>query len=145
MIVIFIPEDPTPKARARVGRRGAWTPRKTAEAERMVRHFAAVAMAGREQLTGPLIVEIAYTLAMPKSWSGRRLAEMNDTAHVQLPDVDNLLKLTLDALNGVVWADDRQIYSLSATKRWGRWGETVVKARAAVEAPIAPALKVAAE
>jgi len=32
-------------------------------------------------------------------------------------DVDNLVKLVLDALNGVVWDDDSQILALSASKQ----------------------------
>lgn len=32
------------------------------------------------------------------------------------PDVDNIAKLVLDALNGVMWADDAQIVHLDVTK-----------------------------
>jgi len=32
------------------------------------------------------------------------------------PDLDNLLKLVMDALNGVAWRDDRQVIVAAATK-----------------------------
>jgi len=31
-------------------------------------------------------------------------------------DLDNYVKLTLDALNGVAWEDDRQVVRISAVK-----------------------------
>jgi Holliday junction resolvase RusA-like endonuclease len=34
------------------------------------------------------------------------------------PDVDNLAKLAMDALNGVFWIDDAQIADLTVTKRY---------------------------
>jgi len=41
-------------------------------------------------------------------------------------DLDNLLKIHLDALNGVAFADDALICEILATKRWGdRNGVTV--------------------
>lgn len=41
--------------------------------------------------------------------------EPEDTSVAQA-DIDNLLKLTMDALNGVAWNDDRQVVRLSAVK-----------------------------
>lgn len=46
---------------------------------------------------------------------------LNPTApgeHTEAPDVDNLLKLQLDALKGSVLHDDRQIVKLSSRKSW---------------------------
>jgi Holliday junction resolvase RusA-like endonuclease len=34
------------------------------------------------------------------------------------PDLDNVMKAVLDALNGVVYADDSQVINLVATKRY---------------------------
>lgn len=36
-----------------------------------------------------------------------------------LPDVDNYAKAILDACNGFVWVDDKQIVALDVSKRWG--------------------------
>ena len=37
--------------------------------------------------------------------------------HTSKPDVDNILKAVLDALNGLAWGDDCQIASAKITKR----------------------------
>jgi Holliday junction resolvase RusA-like endonuclease len=35
---------------------------------------------------------------------------------MQMPDLDNIVKLASDALNGLAWEDDRQIVSIEAHK-----------------------------
>lgn len=40
------------------------------------------------------------------------------TSHQQKPDVDNLAKAVLDALNGIAFADDSQVGELIVGKRW---------------------------
>lgn len=47
-------------------------------------------------------------------------------------DLDNLLKVVLDGLNGVLWADDRQVSHLSASRVLGvgkAMARTIVEAR----------------
>lgn len=39
------------------------------------------------------------------------------------PDIDNMAKLVMDALNGVIWEDDAQIVGLQAVKIWAQEGE----------------------
>src|SRR5262245_41300513 len=51
-------------------------------------------------LAGPLVVELAYTFPRPGSVSPRRRPAPDVN-----PDIDNLLKHQLDALNGVLWED----------------------------------------
>lgn len=38
--------------------------------------------------------------------------------HVQKPDVDKLIRATLDALTGLAFHDDQQVISVSGSKRW---------------------------
>src|SRR5262249_42208507 len=42
-------------------------------------------------------------------------------------DVDNYAKLALDACNGLLWKDDRQIVSLSMTKAYGTKGRVAIQ------------------
>ncbi len=60
-------------------------------------------------LTGPLIVALTFVMPRPKSknWKSR---EMPRYPHDGKPDRDNLMKSFQDALNGLLWADDSQIF-----------------------------------
>jgi len=88
-----------------------YTPEKTRSDEALVRSFGMAAMAGRKPLEGPLWLSIEIRLIPPASWSKAKRAS---AVHVTgKPDLDNVLKLIGDALNGVCWIDDSQISALS--------------------------------
>ena len=75
-------------------------------------------------LTGPLSVECTFTFRRPKAHfrTGKYAGVLKDSAPavmVSTPDVDNVAKFYLDALNGKAFVDDRQIVRLEATKRYG--------------------------
>lgn len=59
-------------------------------------------------LSGPLRVDCVFVMPRPKSkiWKTK---PMPRERHCIKPDRDNLLKSTLDALNGIAWVDDSQI------------------------------------
>jgi Holliday junction resolvase RusA-like endonuclease len=61
-------------------------------------------------LAGPLSVRMIFYLPRPKS------APKRVVHHLTKPDVSNLVKIVEDALNGVVWYDDKQIVRLVAEK-----------------------------
>jgi Holliday junction resolvase RusA-like endonuclease len=120
-----IPGPPVGKARPRFSRRGAatiaYTPGKTARHEERVALIARSAMRGCRPLTGPVQVHVDITMPVPASWSRRRRREAIDRtiAPTVKPDIDNVLKLLLDAMSGICYADDRQIVGLTATKFYG--------------------------
>lgn len=53
---------------------------------------------------------------------GRRMG----SPHVSTPDADNIAKLVKDALNGIAYADDAQVYSLTVTKIYSDHARTSV-------------------
>jgi Holliday junction resolvase RusA-like endonuclease len=57
---------------------------------------------------------------IPKSWNKTKteLATRQLIAPAK-PDVDNIVKIVLDALNRVVYVDDTQVVLCVATKEWG--------------------------
>jgi Holliday junction resolvase RusA-like endonuclease len=55
---------------------------------------------------------------MPKSWSKKKKAVMWGKPHTSKPDIDNLVKAILDALNGVAFNDDSQIWEIQSSKIW---------------------------
>ena len=71
--------------------------------------------AGIKPLDGPVAVNVRFYLPRPK-----RLLKKKDPdealPHTVKPDVDNLWKSTADALKGLAWNDDSQVYRTTASK-----------------------------
>lgn len=96
---LWIPGEPKPKARPRVYQGHAMTPDATKNAEGRVYAEFRRKYPDMPPLEDELIVKADF-------WTSRR----------GRPDVDNLLKLVLDALNGCAWVDDDQIVDLRGVK-----------------------------
>lgn len=79
-------------------------------------------------LDGPLKVTINFYRPIQKSLSKKERSRRLSGAHrpTVKPDVDNYVKSTLDALNGVLWADDAQIVELQAAKLYSEHPHLVV-------------------
>lgn len=60
----------------------------------------------------PIEVTIIVYRALPKS-RPKRIESEPDTFK---PDLDNIVKAVMDALNGIAWRDDAQIVSINASK-----------------------------
>lgn len=75
---------------------------------------------------GPVRVSLTFHFAMPVSWPAWRRKLLLGQPHTQKPDVDNLQKLALDALKGVFFVDDAQVYDIHSRKAWGEQDETSV-------------------
>jgi Holliday junction resolvase RusA-like endonuclease len=90
----------------------AFTPERTRSYEAALRFAAQEAMGNRTPLDGALGITVIARMPIPVSWSRKKRAvALNGFIRpTTKPDVDNLVK-TLDALNNVVWIDDRQICS----------------------------------
>lgn len=125
MIAFVVATTPIGKARPRFARAGgfvrAYTPTKTIAFEATVAASARHAMGGRGPLAGPLSVEIRAAMPIPASWSAKRRAAAMDglTLPTSKPDADNVAKAILDALNGICFADDAQVVTLTVRKAYG--------------------------
>jgi len=112
-ITFTVPMTPVAKARARSTGRGGRhiTPSKTRKAEADIATYATRAMAGRQPLTGPVELRLAFYFTPPASWpaSKREKALRYMAWKISKPDVDNLQKSVMDAGNGILWKDDSQI------------------------------------
>lgn len=97
-------------ARPRVTRNGTYTPKRTREYRRLVRD--AFTASGGRKLSGPLDVRIDVYRELPKS-RPKRVTSEPDTFK---PDIDNIQKNVLDALNGLAWDDDAQVVHVDAWK-----------------------------
>lgn len=68
---------------------------------------------------GPVSVDVAFAFPRPASHRGRHGLLRSAPAHKSTaPDLDKLVRSTLDALTAVCWADDRQVVAVHATKQW---------------------------
>jgi Holliday junction resolvase RusA-like endonuclease len=66
-------------------------------------------------LDGPLELSMQCLLPRPKRLVWKR-RPMPAVPHTSKPDVDNLAKAVFDALNGLLWQDDSQVYQASVSK-----------------------------
>ena len=98
---------PQAKQRPRFARGHSYTPQKTREAEASVVGAFKAKYFDFVPLSSPLSVTMLFQFKKPKK----------EKKHfTQRPDVDNLVKTVMDALNGVAWEDDAQIVQLVAQK-----------------------------
>lgn len=125
------------KQRARVTRRGTYTPPETVKAERALAQEAQVARV--QMLTGPVALSVFIWIEPPVSWSKSKRADAAARRKwvTVKPDVDNVLKLVGDALNGVAWADDKQIACVQIEKRYAANPATVISWHGLVD-PVGP-------
>ena len=97
--------------------------------------FLSMAMKYRPKhpVEGLVIITFAFWMMIPKGYSQKFKTEAQDwgdlnehiplwkqfkssLAHLKRPDTDNLIKLVMDALNGVYWKDDSQVQFRAAFK-----------------------------
>ena len=102
------------KGRPRFTRGGRpYTPKATRDYERAIREAFENAN-GRppEPFSGPIAVCIMTYRQLPNSAPKSVISEQD----THKPDIDNVAKIVLDALNGVAWKDDAQVVSLTVSK-----------------------------
>lgn len=68
----------------------------------------------------PIAVELIARFEPANSESKKRKSLMvsNMIRYTKKPDIDNIAKAALDALNGLAWHDDSQVVSLLVRKRY---------------------------
>ena len=121
---------PVGKGRPRFKRVGnfvqTYTPANTAEYERLVK--LRFQNAGGAITDKPVRVEITAFFAPPKSTRKREKADMlaNRILPMKKPDVDNIAKIILDALNKIAYVDDAQVIELSVIKRYADEAKVIV-------------------
>jgi Holliday junction resolvase RusA-like endonuclease len=107
-----------PKRRPRFTRTGfIYSPAKTRKYEAHGRLAAQLVMGDRPPLSGAVCLAALVELPIPASWSKRRTAAaiVGGIRPTSRPDVDNFLKSAMDAINGIVVADDSMSQDPGAT------------------------------
>lgn len=129
MVEIVIDGKPVGKKAPLHGKGFTYTPAKTRAFEAHGRMAAQIAMAGKSPTSEPVHVDVWAILPIPSSWSQkrRRQAALGFIRPTTKPDVDNYAKSALDACNGIVFEDDRQVDVLSVTKAYGSDPKLIIK------------------
>lgn len=122
-VYITIPLEPQPKLRPRFrvvrGRVFTHTPYETKNFENQVAALYINKADGKKfERYKPLEVRISFFMEIPKSFTKKKRADIESglLSHTVKPDLDNLTKSVLDALNGIAWYDDAQIVELKVNK-----------------------------
>lgn len=121
---------PVGKGRPRFARVGAgvrsYTPAKTKNAEEVIA-LAWKSQSG-EKVEGAVQLKLTAVFAPPKSISKKKQEELIGTPYEHKPDLDNIVKLVCDALNGKAWADDSTVTGMKLSKIYGREDRLIVEA-----------------
>ena len=118
-LIFSVEGDPVGKQRPRFSKGHTYTPKKSVDYEKQIADKAQSAMGPTEPLETPVAAYIYINHAIPASYSKKRKeACLNRFERPKKPDLDNVAKSFLDAMNGIVYKDDVQVVSLHVTKRY---------------------------
>ena len=113
MISFFVSHEPAPQGSKTAtvvnGRAVMFEASKKVKPYReAVKKQAIEAMRNREMITDPVEITLHFLMPRPKS--------VNRIWHTVKPDIDKLVRASLDPLTGVVFKDDAQVVAISAAK-----------------------------
>ena len=125
MIQLNIPGNPKPQARPRLGKSGVYNPSKKHKASAQ---WSIATQYSEKPLEEPVEILLEFYFSAPVSSSKKKQNEMyhGDIPYTKKPDVDNLIKLTLDAMNGIVFKDDSLVVKITAVKRYSANPKTLI-------------------
>lgn len=107
----------------------AYTPTKTKTYEYSVRQWFVLKYPRFEMLQNRVKVTIKAYFDIPKSTSKKDRAKMlaGEISPTKKPDVDNIVKIILDALNKFAFKDDTQVVELIVEKVYSEESKVYVK------------------
>lgn len=126
-----VPGKITGKGRPRVNTTTAiaYTPAKTKEYEELVKQYFIIKYRRINPLEGRIKINITAYFSVPKNTSKKQEENMlnNAISPTKKPDIDNIAKIILDALNKLAFKDDNQITKLEIEKKYGTEEKIFVK------------------
>lgn len=107
----------------------AYTPNDTKDYENLIKQYFKIKYPRYEPLEGRISVKIEAYFEVPKSTSkkDKQMIEEGSLSPTKKPDIDNIVKIVLDALNKMAFKDDNQITKLEVEKFYGKEEKIVVK------------------
>lgn len=129
-IVLTIEGKPLAKSRPRIFSRGgrSFAYDKQSEQMKLMKEIIK-SQVHSPLLEGPIIIHMAFHFQVPKYFTKKKFHEavQKKLWHTKKPDIDNLIKAAADVCTGTVYADDRQIVEIIATKCYSLTDYTVIE------------------
>ena len=97
-----------------------YTPNKTKEYEKLIQQYFMIKYPNHTILENRISVEIIAYMKIPKNTSNKKEEQMlkGIISPTKKPDIDNIAKSVLDALNKFVFKDDNQVSNYVWSKIW---------------------------
>lgn len=97
-----------------------YTPTRTKDYETLVEQYFLLKYPRYTPIEGRVQVEINASFEVPKSAkkADKELMLENKINPTKKPDIDNIVKIVLDAMNGIAFKDDTQITKLQVEKTY---------------------------
>jgi len=126
-VKLEVPGKPIALARHRHFKGGAFNPQASLM-KRYAWHVVSL-LDGKYEPLSQIDLRLKYCFTPPKSWSSKKKQASLGGPKLSKPDLSNLIKFTEDALNGVLWEDDRLIIRVQAEKVYDEWEGTKIEVR----------------
>lgn len=106
-----------------------YTPNRTKDYELLVQQSFKIKYPRHDMINGRVSVEITAYMKIPKSTSKNLIDDMlaGNISPTKKPDVDNIAKSILDAMNQYVFKDDNQVSKVTVEKKYGEIEKVHIK------------------
>ena len=106
-----------------------YTPTRTKDYESLVEQYFLLKYPRYKAFEGRIKVSIIAYSAIPKATKKSDIEEMlkNNISPTKKPDIDNIVKIILDAMNKFAFKDDNQITKLEVEKKYALEDKVYVK------------------
>ena len=106
-----------------------YTPTRTKDYEELVEQYFLLKYPRYKTLDGRIKMDIVAYFEVPKSTSKLVKTQMmeNKISPNKKPDIDNIVKIILDAMNNIAFKDDTQITKISVEKKYSEIEKVFVR------------------
>jgi len=106
-----------------------YTPTDTKDYEMLIKQYFMIKYPRHEVFTNRVKIEIKAYFEIPKSTSNKLKEKMlsGEVSPTKKPDIDNITKIILDALNKVIFKDDNQVTKIEVEKLYSERPRLEVK------------------
>lgn len=130
LISLTIPGETVPWARARTQGKRFFTPKRQAGFAKVLKDYASEAMGEDLPVDGPVELSVLAVYPFPKSMSAKKRGQPGAEWKHTKPDADNIIKMVMDALEGICWINDSRVCSQHCWKKYGDRPRLQIEARA---------------